>query len=221
MFQLEIAVTSLEDAQHAVEGGAASIEVSRDLPNGGLTPSIELLRSILADVHIPVHVIVRPHARDFCYTDAEISEILRDARAFAQLGVASIVFGAVTADNHLDISLIKRVADAVSPVPVTAHRALDGCADPDAALSALIGVVPRVLTSGPALNAWDGREATRQWVTNYGQHFQFVLSGGIRPEQLLELSATTRAPVYHIGGAARTNDVVDRDKVKHLREILP
>lgn len=221
MFKLEIAVTSVEDARHAVEGGAASVEVSRDLPNGGLTPPTDVLRAILTNVTIPVHVIVRPHARDFHYTEPEIDEILRDAQTFAQLGAASIVFGAVTADNHLDIALIKRVADAVSPVPVTAHRALDGCADPDAALTALIGIVPRVLTSGPARNAWDGREATRQWVAQYGQHFEFVLSGSIRPEQLVELSTTTRAPVYHIGSAARTNDSVDPEKVKHLRQILP
>lgn len=221
MFQLEIAATSFEDAVNAVAGGADSLEVSRDLPNGGLTPSVEIVRAILAEVSIPAHVIVRPHARDFCYTEREIAEILHDTRQFAQMGVASIVFGAVTTvgDNHLNIALIQKIAQAAAPTPVTVHRALDGCADPEAALKALIGIVPRILTSGPASNAWDGRAVTRRWVEGYERHFQFVLSGGIRIEQLAELTAT-RAPVYHIGGAARTDNAVDPAKVRRLRAAL-
>jgi copper homeostasis protein len=116
--------------------------------------------------------------------------------------------------------MIRQVADAISPTPVTAHRALDGSTDPESALKSLIGIVPRVLTSGPAPNAWEGRETTRRWVQAYGRHFQFVLSGGIRLEQLSELHAVTNAPVYHIGGAARTDDVVDPGKVRLLREAL-
>jgi copper homeostasis protein len=220
MFQLEIAVTSLEDALHAVEGGADSLELLRNLPDGGLTPPLELVRNLLAKVKVPVNVIVRPHARSFSYSDAEIVEILRDAKAIAQIGAASIVFGAVNADNHLDLSLIQHVAEAIRPTPITIHRALDGCADPEIALTGLIGIVPRILTSGPAANAWDGREVTRRWVEQYGQHFQFTLSGGIRLEQLVELAATTHAQVYHIGGAARTDDAVDRTKVKQLRGTL-
>ena len=220
MPQLEIAVTSLEDALQAVAGDADSLEVLVDLPNGGLTPPTDLVRAVLANVSIPVNVIVRPHARDFHYSDAEFDEILRDARTLAQMGVASIVFGAVTADNHLDIVAIRRVADAIAPTPVTVHRALDGCADPESALEALIGIVPRILTSGPAPDAWEGRDPTRQWVEQYGQHFEFVLSGGIRLEQLAQLHPITHAPVYHIGRAARTDDVVDIAKVKSLREAL-
>jgi copper homeostasis protein len=220
MPQLEIAVTSLEDAIRAVEGGTDSLEVLVDLPNGGLTPPIALVRDVLASVSIPANVIVRPHARDFCYTDAEFAGILRDAQTFAQLGAASIVFGAATADNHLDIDMIKRVVDAIAPTPVTVHRALDGCADPEPALESLVRIVSRILTSGPAQNAWEGRNVTRQWVERYGQHFEFVLSGGIRLEQLAELHAITHAPTYHIGGAAHTGHSVDAAKVKRLTEAL-
>jgi copper homeostasis protein len=219
MPQLEIAITSLEDALLAVEGGADSLEVLRDLPNGGLTPPVDLVRSILARVTVPINVIVRPHA-SFHYSDVEFGEILRDAGVFAQMGVASIVFGAVTADNHLDVAMIRQIAEAISPTPVTVHRALDVSTDPESALRSLIGVVPRVLTSGPAPNAWEGRESTRQWVEQYGQHFQFVLSGGIRLEELAELYAITSAPAYHIGGAARTGNRVDVENVKRLREAL-
>jgi copper homeostasis protein len=220
MPQLEIAVTSLQDVLRAVEGGADSVEVLRDLPNGGLTPPRELVRGILSSLSIPVNVIVRPHARSFRYSLEDVETILRDAQHFAELGAASIVFGAVAADNHLDVTLIRRLAEAVSPTPVTVHRALDDSAAPEVSLRALIGLVPRILTSGPAPNAWEGRDLTRKWVEQYGQHFQFVLSGGIRLEQLAELAATTHAQAFHIGGAARSGDAVDVEKVRRLREAL-
>jgi copper homeostasis protein len=220
MPELEIAVTSLQDVLRAVAGGANSVEVLRDLPNGGLTPSFDLVRSILSSFGIPVNVIVRPHARSFRYSHDEVETILHDARQFAELGAASIVFGAVTADNHLDIALIRRVADGIAPTPVTVHRALDNSVAPEVSLRSLVGVVPRILTSGPAPNAWEGRYTTRQWIEEFGQHFKFVLSGGIRLEQLAELAAVTNAHSYHIGGAVRTGDSVDTDKVRRLREAL-
>lgn len=217
---LDIAVTSLEDAVCAADSGADSLELLRDLPNGGLTPSVALLESVVSNVTIPINVIVRPHARSFHYSADDVAQILRDARQYARAGADSIVFGAVDELGRIDLALVKRVADAAAPVPVTLHRALDQSVDPDAALEALIGVVPRVLTSGPAPTAWEGRETTRRWVEQYGQHFQFVLSGAITMEQLPELAALTRAPVFHLGGAARTNDRVDADKVMRLRSVL-
>ena len=220
MYQLEIAVTSLADALYAVQGGADSVEISRDLANGGLTPPVDLVSAILSQVTIPVHVIVRPHARSFVHTADEIETVLNDARQFAHMGAASIVFGAHREDGYLDTRLVQTVAEAVAPVPVTLHRALDGCANPESALKALIGIVPRVLTSGPAPNAWDGRDATRRWVERYGQHFRFVLSGSIRLDQLADLADISRADVYHIGSAARSGDTVEVDKVRRLRSAL-
>lgn len=220
MVELEIAVITLEDARRAVEGGADSLELLRDLANGGLTPPADLVRAVLDEVEVPVNVIVRPHARSFQYDAAEVDEILRDAQAFAALGAASIVFGAVDVDGRVDTALVKRVAEAIAPTPVTLHRALDTSVEPEAALNALIGIVPRVLTSGPAPDAWQGREVTRQWVESYGQHFRFVLSGAIRLEQLVELAAITRAHCVHIGGASRSGDAVDVEKVKRLWDAL-
>ena len=46
MPRLEIAVTSLDDALQAQQGGADSIEISEDLSVGGLTPTFDLVRQI-------------------------------------------------------------------------------------------------------------------------------------------------------------------------------
>lgn len=220
MPRLEIATTTLQDALHAQAGGADSIEISYNLAAGGLTPSLELIESTRAAVSIEVNVIVRPHDRDFIYTPDEIDRILEDTRAIIRTGVDGIVFGAQTATGHLDLELMRRVADAAEGIPVTLHRAIDSSREPEKALEALVGIVPRVLTSGPAPTAWEGRDGLHRWVRDYGQHFSFVASGGLKLAQLAAYAAQVGAHEYHLGSAARSADRVDTALVRQLRAIV-
>lgn len=220
MPSLEIAVTSLQDAINAERGGAQSLELLRDLPNGGLTPDLELVRAIRDAVPIPINVIIRPHARDFVYTPDEIQVMLRDVEQLKPMAINSFVFGALTPIGNLDITLIQRFVEAAAPVPVTVHRALDVCRDPETALESLVGIVPRILTAGPAANAWEGREVVRGWVQRFGKHFKFVSSGGLTLAQLPEFIATVQPHIVHLGGAARTDDAVDVEKVQQLRTVI-
>ena len=220
MPKLEIAATTLQDAQRAQQGGADSIEISQDLTVGGLTPPLDLVQQIRAAVTLHVHVIVRPHARDFVYTAAEIDQILADTHALAQIGIDGIVFGALTKSGTFDTALTTTVKNAAHPVPITIHRALDECINPEEALTELMGVVPRVLTSGPAANAWDGRGGLQQWVQRFGESFQFVASGGLRMDHLPTYVHIVNAHEYHFGSAARANHAVDVEKVRQLGEII-
>lgn len=220
MPKLEIAITSLEDAVYAQKGGADSVEISYDLSVGGLTPSVELVRAVRDAVSTDIHVIVRPHARDFVYTPDEMSVILEQIENISQIGITGLVFGALRPDQTVDVELTQKVVDAAGHLPVTFHRALDESRDAEAGVRSLIGIVPRILTSGPAPTAWEGRDALRQWVQKYGQHFRFIAAGSLTAEQLAEFAAYVRAPGYHFGSAAKTESVVNIEKVKRLRGIL-
>lgn len=220
MPKLEIAVTTLEDALHAQQGGADSIEISYNLAAGGLTPSLDLVRQIREAVVLTVYVIVRPHDRDFVYTPAEVDTILHDTDALAQTGINGIVFGAQGVDQRLNINLIRQVKDAAHGLPITVHRALDSSLEPEAALAALRGLVPRILTSGPAPNTWEGRYGLKEWIQGHSQHFSFVASGGLTSEHLREYAGLVGAQEYHFGGAARTAGQVDVEKVRQLRRLL-
>jgi copper homeostasis protein len=219
MAKLEIAAVTFDDAIHAQDGGADSIEISHDLSVGGLTPSFDLVRRIRDALIIDVNVMVRPHARDFIYTARDIEGILADAQRMAQAGINGVVFGALTPANRLDLVLIEQVAQACAPLPVTVHRALDFSDEPERALEGLIGIAPRVLTSGPAATAWEGRAGLARWVVAYGDKLSFVVSGGLTAAQMPEMLATVRAQEYHFGSAARTNGVVDVEKVRGLRVL--
>jgi len=220
MPKLEIPIETLTDALAAQEGGADSIEISRDLSQDGLTPDFDLVRHIRDQVRIAIHVMIRPHARDFIYTDREIDVILDDARKLAQTGVDGMVFGALTAENRLDLALVEWVAQATIPLPLTVHRALDFSHEPEQALAGLIGVAPRVLTAGPASTAWEARNVLANWVTRYGDRLEFVVAGRLRLEEFPEMLEVVRAPAYHFGSAARSGGLVDVEKVRALGAVL-
>ncbi|MBI1276694.1 MAG: hypothetical protein GC179_01065 [Anaerolineaceae bacterium] len=220
MTTLEIAVTTVEDAVNAEAGGADSIELSYDLSVGGLTPKRDVVQAVRGAVTIPLYVILRPHAESFRYTEPQIESMLSEIDEMKKVGVSGIVFGAVDQTNRIDVSLMQRVVEAAKPLPVTLHRALDESFEPEKALEALAGIVPRVLTSGPAKTAWDGREGLKRWVERFGEQYTFVSSGSLTIEQLPEYIRYVKPDTVHLGSAARLNGVVDVNKVRQLKAIV-
>jgi copper homeostasis protein len=220
MVKLEIAVTTLEDAIRAEKGGANSVELSVDLARDGLTPPIELMKAVREAVKIDLHVMVRPHDRDFVYQGEEIDLILAQAKQFAEMGVTGIVFGAHHEDGTLDVELIKQIAEVAGDCQVTLHRAIDSCSNPEVGLEAVVGVVDRVLTSGPAATVWEGRFGLRDWVEKFGNQFSFVAAGSIKLETIQEIAAFTGVHECHSSSAARTDGEVDVEKVRGLLHEL-
>jgi len=72
--EIEICANSFISAQNALTGGATRIELCENLSVGGLTPSKELMRKVVDEVGIESHVLIRPRAGDFVYTEKEILE---------------------------------------------------------------------------------------------------------------------------------------------------
>jgi copper homeostasis protein len=55
---LEVIVCSVADAVEAERGGAGRLEIVRDLHQGGLTPSLELVREIKLATELPVRTSI-------------------------------------------------------------------------------------------------------------------------------------------------------------------
>ena len=79
---IEVCVTSFEDALKAQFLGANRVEVCTELSVGGVTPSLGLIEQILAELKIPIHVLIRPRSGDFNYTSKEYDLILKDMYRF-------------------------------------------------------------------------------------------------------------------------------------------
>jgi copper homeostasis protein len=202
--RLEVIACSLEDALAAEEGGADRIELIRDLPSGGLTPSLDLIDAVLARVRIPVRVMVRETV-SHAVIDPAIRSRLRDAASeLAHRPTDGIVFGALSGAN-IDRPLLRDVVEAVGGKRVTFHRAFESVADPIAALGELGRTegVDRVLTNGGA-GDWPNRLARlADWARACPPHLQIIVGGGVTSDLLRALAATPGVREVHVGRAAR------------------
>ena len=80
---LEICANSYESAINASTAGAHRIELCSELAIGGITPSYGLLKKVVADLKIPVHVLIRPRSGDFTYSKNEF-EIMKQIFYFVK-----------------------------------------------------------------------------------------------------------------------------------------
>ncbi|HGN9370899.1 TPA: copper homeostasis protein CutC [Citrobacter pasteurii] len=157
MALLEICCYSMECARTAQLQGADRIELCSAPKEGGLTPSLGVLRSVRQHVSIPVHPIIRPRGGDFCYTDGEFSAMLDDIAMVRDLGFSGLVTGILDVDGNVDMPRMEKIMVAAGPLNVTFHRAFDMCANPLNALNKLSNLgVDRVLTSGQKSDAAQG-----------------------------------------------------------------
>lgn len=157
MALLEVCSYSLECAVTAQQAGADRIELCSAPKEGGLTPSVGLLKQTRARVSIPVHPIIRPRGGDFCYSDSELACMLDDIALVRELGFPGMVVGILNEEGEVNVSAMKKVMAASGDMAVTFHRAFDMCRDPRGALHTLgeLGVA-RVLSSGQRQTAESG-----------------------------------------------------------------
>ena len=159
MALLEICCYSMECALTAQQNGADRVELCAAPKEGGLTPSLGVLKSVRQRVTIPVHPIIRPRGGDFCYSDGEFAAILEDVRTVRELGFPGLVTGVLDVDGNVDMPRMEKIMAAAGPLAVTFHRAFDMCANPLYTLNNLAELgIARVLTSGQKSDALQGRQ---------------------------------------------------------------
>ncbi|MGZ3516623.1 MAG: copper homeostasis protein CutC [Vulcanimicrobiaceae bacterium] len=217
--KLEVIVTNAEEARLAAAAGADRLELVSAMDRGGLTPDLRTVEAVVAAVSIPIHAIVRIHDRGFVYDSHEHMRHVEDARRIGQLGVAAIVFGALDDNGMPDLASVREVAGAAKK-SVTFHRAFDESTDMRAAYDLLACEVSiaRVLTSGQARTAWEGRTLLRDLVDRHGP--KVLPGGGITIENAGDLVRETHVDEVHVGSGARTGARLDPQKIERLRSEI-
>jgi len=121
---LEICANSYQSAVNANIAGAHRIELCSEISVGGTTPSYGLLKKVMADIDIPVHVLIRPRSGNFTYSDIEFDIMKENIRLCKDLGCAGIVSGVLHEDNSIDIKRTSELIELSKPMSFTFHRAL-------------------------------------------------------------------------------------------------
>ncbi|MCA0400934.1 MAG: copper homeostasis protein CutC [Proteobacteria bacterium] len=175
---IELCVEGVDGVLAAEAAGADRVELCASLLEGGLTPSLGIIRVALERARIPVYPIIRPRGGDFLYSEAEFATMLADIRACRDMGVKGVVFGCLNADATYDEARMRALVEAAGPMSTTSHRAFDMTRDLDQAVEALVRCgVKRVLTSGQRDTAMEGLANLRRTVERAAGRLKVMACG--------------------------------------------
>jgi copper homeostasis protein len=195
---VEAAVDSFAGALAAQAEGAHRIELCGPLHDGGTTPSAGLIARCSDELLASVHVLIRPRAGDFVYSEDEILIMLKDIAIAKELGVDGVVIGALTPEGDIDVDTMSQLIAMASPVRVGFHRAFDQVRDQDEALELLVSLqVDHILTSGGAETATKGAPRLKQLVERADGRIGIIAGGSITKANAANIVRATLVPCIH------------------------
>jgi copper homeostasis protein len=155
-------------------------------------------------VRLPIHVIIRPRAGNFCYSNREFEIMQDDIQAAKQFGMDGIVVGILDANNQVDVERTKKLVGLAHPLPVTFHRAFDVSRNLRESLEAVIDTgAKRILTSGGKGPAADNLVGLAQVIEAAGERIAVMPGGGINATNVARIVRKTAAREIHtsLGGS--------------------
>ena len=183
---VEICANSFESAVAAQRGGADRIELCTQLAVGGLTPSRHLIKKVVSELSIPVHVLIRPRKGDFCYSKEELNIMKNDIEFCKNIGCSGVVSGVLQSDLTIDLIATKQLIEAANGIDFTFHRAFDCVKDPLVSLENLIDLkIKRVLSSGLKPSAIEGISLLSEMNKIANQQIEIMPGSGINLDNVL------------------------------------
>lgn len=200
--RLEICIDSVESALAAEAGGADRVELCSALFEGGLTPSLGLLRAVRERIKIPIAAMIRPRGGDFCYSRDEFAVMEYDLAMARANGADMIVLGLLNPDGTIDAARTAKLIAQARPLPVTFHRAFDMTREPWEAFNILLELgVQRLLTSGQEVTPVEGIELITELVERAGTRMIVMPGGGVNERNIRKLLQVTKAREIHSSAA--------------------
>jgi len=195
---LEICANSLHSALAAQAGGADRIELCESLELGGVTPSAGTLKLCRDQVHIPIHVLIRPRGGDFLYSDEEFEVMKADVIFCREIGIDGIVTGILLADGSIDKERCGILKDLAMPMSTSSHRAFDYCSDPYQGLEDLIAIgYERILTAGQRNTVTEGMTLIAELVRRAAGRIIIMPGSGVNEDNILEIIEKTGVHEIH------------------------
>ncbi|MBW3494580.1 copper homeostasis protein CutC [Bacillus mycoides] len=223
---LEVIATCLEDVKRIEKAGGNRIELISSYTEGGLTPSYAFIKKAVDAVQIPVHVMIRPHAKSFTYTEEEIEMMKEDIVVAQNLGAAGVVLGVLNEQNEVDEEKLVDLLSVVDGINVTYHRAIDDTENPVEAMKVLkkFNKVTHVLTSGGQGNVVDNIPVLAAMQKESEGNIQLVVGSGVTKKNVKQLLDETGITQAHVGTAVREGkscfSEIDLNLVQELVEII-
>jgi len=195
----EACIETLEEAILAEKNGADRVELCSDLANDGLTPEKELIRDVFESLNIPIRVMIRPRAGDFCYSLNEIDKMKASISFCKKMKLEGVVFGLLNKDKTIDVENTKMLADLAFPLKVTFHKAIDVTPDIFKAVEKLSKIenISSVLTSGGQPTAKEGSLVLKALVALFDPKLDIISAGKVKISNIHEIHNLVGGNWYH------------------------
>lgn len=214
--KIELCAASIEAIEIARSLNIDRIELCQDLEQGGLTPSAGFIQYAIAR-NIETHVLIRPRAGGFNYTEVELEVILNDILIAKNLGAKGIVVGVLQANFELDVQALKKITAISEGLELTFHRAFDESIDWKKSIDLLVELgFNRILTSGFASNVEIGMEILKQMSIYAKNRIEIMPGGGVSAANVNRLIHYTNPAAIHFSGT--TKQILDIDS--HFSETI-
>lgn len=204
--ELEICCGDINSVVEALKGGAKRIELCSGLSEGGLTPSLALIkRSVLSGIP-QVNVLIRPRSGDFVYSEEEVKTMADDIAIAIENGADGIVIGALTPEGDVDMDVMNIFMDRIrnlektndKKIYVTFHRAFDQCINPEKSLQDIIRLgCDCLLTSGLSSKAEDGIPVLKALVNQSKGKLTIMAGSGVTSENAPKIIQASGVDAIH------------------------
>lgn len=216
----EICCNSVLSARNAKSGGAYRIELCQALGEGGTTPSAAAIEYCVEKLNLQTRVLVRPRGGNFVYDSEDMHLILRDIELAHKLGAHAVVVGFLTKDGDIDMEKTREAVKAAEGMSVTFHRAFDECRNPEKALEQIIECgCSKILTSGCAPTAWEGRSMIKKLVAQAGRRIGIIGAAGITVDNVHQLVLETGLYEVH-ASLKHTVDGLTCTDIDQVRDFM-
>lgn len=209
--KIELCAASQEAIKIASELKIDRIELCQNLDQGGLTPSAGMVK-YAKDFGLETHVLLRPRAGGFNYTEEETKLILNDVQFCKELGVDGVVIGFLQPNFEVDQVAIERVNDIRGNLKLTFHRAFDDTIEWKRSIDKLISCgVDRLLTSGFASNVEIGLPNLIEMMNYSSDRIEIMPGGGVNAGNILKIIREVKPRSVHFSGTIKV--LMDEDSV--------
>lgn len=222
---LEVSVVHDRDVVGAQEGGADRLALVAPGPTAGLSPDLSVVSSVVRAADVPVRVMLRL-SDSLTTTGGEFTRLVGLAEEYVAIGAEGVVFGFLDPDLEVDVALCTELADRLTGIPWTFHRAIDAALEPRRAWRDVLGL--------PGLTAVRSAGSPRGLAVGYDDLLELARSdarvarvlmpgGGLLAEQVPWF---VRAGVrqFHLGAQVRPGGTykayVDAALVRSWRLLL-
>lgn len=202
---LEVIATCLEDVKQIEKAGGNRIELISAYTEGGLTPSYAFIKKAVKAANIPIHVMIRPHAKSFIYTTEEIEMMKEDILIAQELGAAGVVLGVLNEQNQVDEKNLANLLSVVDGINITFHRAIDEVDDLIGAVKTLRNFekITHILTSGGQGTIEENIPVLHEMQRVSKGDIQLIVGSGVTKENIKRLLNETGISEAHVGTAVR------------------